>query len=196
MNFLSLPPEKRKKIDEYISLLFHFNEKFNLTSFKDKDEVLKKGIDPLFEILDFVEDGDCLDIGSGSGIPALPLSIICENTRWTMLEPSQKKAGFLIKVAISLNLPVKVLAKSAEDYFKQSEIFFSTVTLRGVKITPRIAKGAEMRLKPGGKFIVFTGVEKEKEYCSLLNKYTFEQKAKIDSPYAAILINVPRGTKS
>ncbi|NMC00542.1 MAG: 16S rRNA (guanine(527)-N(7))-methyltransferase RsmG [Thermoanaerobaculaceae bacterium] len=196
MNFFSLNPEKRKKIDEYLSLLFHFKEKFNITSFKDKEEALRKGINPLLKIVDYVEEGECLDIGSGSGIPALPLSILCEKTTWILLEPSQKKAGFLIKAAISLNLPVKVVTKSAEEYFKDTNISFSTITLRGVKITSKIAKGAHLKLNPQGKFIVFTGSEKEKEYCALLNKYNFEQRLKIEDPFATILINVPRGTKS
>lgn len=195
MNFVSLPFEKKRKIDEYLSLLFSFNKKFNLTSFKNKDEVLEKGIYPLFDILDFVKEGECLDIGSGSGIPAVPLSIICEKTRWTLLEPSQKKAGFLIKAAISLNLPLKIITKSANEFYKDAELF-SVITLRGVKITPKIAKGAFHQLNPDGKFIVFTGKEKEKEYIVLLNEYNFKLNARIEKPYCVILINVPRGTKT
>ncbi|MCX7830076.1 MAG: 16S rRNA (guanine(527)-N(7))-methyltransferase RsmG [Acidobacteria bacterium] len=195
MTLISLAPEKKEKLENYLDLLFSYNKKFNLTSFKSKEEAWEKGICPLLKILEYAEGGKCLDIGSGSGIPAIPLSILCEKSEWILLEPSQKKAGFLIKVSLSLGLRNKVVAQRAEEFFKQEKNMFSLITCRGVRLNSRILHAGRERLSSSGAFVVFTGKEKVDDYCSLFRKNDFALNAKIEDAFSVILVNVPRGTK-
>lgn len=196
MEIENLSTEKKNKIYSYLEILFDYNKKFNLTSFKNKNDVFEKGIKPLESVLDYVTEGECLDIGSGSGIPAIPLSIITENTKWTLLEPSQKKAGFLIETAIFLNLKVKVVTKSVEEFFSKNKTKFSVITVRGVRLNSRILKKVKEHIDFGGNFIVFTGRDRKEEYLALLNRYGFDNVLTLERSFSTILINVPRGTKS
>lgn len=196
MEIENLSTEKKNKIHSYLEILFDYNKKFNLTSFKNKNDVFEKGIKPLESVLDYVTEGECLDIGSGSGIPAIPLSIITENTKWTLLEPSQKKAGFLIETAIFLNLKVKVVTKSVEEFFSKNKTKFSVITVRGVRLNSRILKKVKEHIDFGGNFIVFTGRDRKEEYLALLNRYGFDNVLTLERSFSTILINVPRGTKS
>lgn len=196
MEFENLPIEKTNKIYSYLEVLFDYNKKFNLTSFKNKNEAFEKGIKPLEYVLDYVTEGECLDIGSGSGIPAIPLSIIRDNTKWTLLEPSQKKAGFLIETAIFFNLKVKVVAKSIEEFCSKNKAKFSVITVRGVRLNSRIIRKTKEHIETGGYFLVFTGRDKKEEYLALLNRCGFDNILTLEKDFFTILINVPRGTKS
>lgn len=194
MNFSDIPNEEKKKLEYFLSILFNFNRKMNLTSFKDSSEVIEKGFVPVLLSLPYIKEGKCLDIGSGSGIPAIPFSILCKNTFWTLLEPSHKKAGFLIDVAISLKLPIKVETLRAQDYFRENRTRFSTITSRGVKLDLKIIKQIKEHLGKEGRFIFFTGSPKKGNYINLLKEIGFEQEVILESGYAEILVNVPRGT--
>lgn len=194
MNIDDILPNKRGKIDEYLSLLFRLSKKINLTSFKDKEEVMEKGIVPLFSIIKYFKGGNCLDIGSGSGIPAIPLSILAEETKWKLLEPSSKKAGFLVETALVLNLPLTVETVRAEDFFRQKNDLFDIITIRGVKLNPKIVLGVKAHLEKEGYFIIFTGFKKKDFYSRLLKDCGFEIENVIESRFSVILVNVPRGT--
>lgn len=179
-------------LNKYVELLFFYNNKFNLTSFKNEKEVWEKGIKPSLLIKDFVE-GDCLDIGSGGGIPAIPLAIIKRDSAWTLIEPSLKKCGFLLKVSLTLSLNVFIEPKRLEDYNTSKK--FNLITCRGVKLTKKSSHIISSLLKDDGFFIIFTHKNRGEPYIKLLSDCGLSLHLFNDKVEPSYLIFVPRGTK-
>ncbi len=159
-----------QKLRDYAKLLLSENRRFNLTSFKNEEELFKVGIDPSLQAIDFIKKGKCLDIGSGSGIPAIPLAISDEENAWTLLEANHKKASFLLKCALELPLKIEIINQNAEAFLKDKENFFDTITLRQVKLTDRLCKMVVNSLKNKGVFLIFTGILTSLNYKDILLK--------------------------
>ncbi len=159
-----------EKLRAYAKFLLSENSKFNLTSFKNEEELIKVGIEPSLQAIEFIKKGKCLDIGSGSGIPAIPLAICDEENDWTLLEANHKKASFLLKCALELPLKIEIINQRAEEFLKDKENFFDTITVRQVKLTARLCKLVVNSLKQGGAFLIFTNKLNSLNYEDVLLK--------------------------
>lgn len=109
-----------------------------------------------------------LDIGSGGGLPALPIALANRETVVTMVERNQTKAAFLKMALSKLNLKGEVkssdLASGASaDLFSRSRSgasreLFDLATMRWVKATDSILKGIFNNLTPGGSLVYYSVV--------------------------------------
>lgn len=162
-----------EKLRGYARFLLSENRKFNLTSFKNEEELFTLGIEPSLQAIEFIKKGKCLDIGSGSGIPAIPLAICDEESDWALLEANHKKASFLLKCALNLSLKIEIINQRAEEFLKDTENFYDTITIRQVKLTDRLCKLVVNSLKIGGVFLIFTGNLTSLNYKDVLLKCGF-----------------------
>lgn len=94
-----------KSFEKYMNLLLEWNEKINLTAITQPEEVkLKHFVDSL-TVLKYINDDDkVIDIGTGAGFPGIPLKIMKENTKITLLDSLNKRINFLNIVIETLNL--------------------------------------------------------------------------------------------
>jgi 16S rRNA (guanine527-N7)-methyltransferase len=96
-----------------------------------------------------------LDIGSGSGFPALPLKIYAPNIHLTLIESNHKKAAFLNEVARALTFTnINVIAERAEEVAKRQSHQADVVTLRAVERFEAILPQAVALLAPNGTLAV------------------------------------------
>jgi 16S rRNA (guanine527-N7)-methyltransferase len=93
-----------------------------------------------------------LDIGSGGGFPALPIMIIRQPDHAMLVERTQKKAGALRRILIGLGLTAAIEARSFDELTLDTS--FDLVTLRLVKLNPRLLK-AILRYLDDGAFLVY-----------------------------------------
>lgn len=196
MRYEDLAAEKRDKLEKYIEKLFICNSRTNLTSFSGREELLEKGIESTFCGLPFVKGGTFVDIGSGSGIPAIPLALCGNADQWILLEPARLKAYFLRECASELGLPAKVIESAAEEYFSVGIKPVEGITVRGVKLRPRLMKLVRNSLKPGAPFLVWTGKDAGEYYESELWKCRFSVVCRIEEGWGIFIAAVPCGTIS
>ncbi len=196
MRYEELDPEQRIKLEKYIEKLFIYNSRTNLTSFSGRKELLEKGIESTLCGLPFVKGGTFVDIGSGSGIPAIPLALCGKAEEWVLLEPARLKAYFLRECASELDLPVRVIESAAEEYFSRGAGQTDGITVRGVKLRPRLMKLVRNSLKPGAPFLVWTGKEAGEYYESELKKCRFSVVSRMEEDWGIFLAAVPCGTIS
>jgi 16S rRNA (guanine527-N7)-methyltransferase len=113
---LSLTAEERHALGRYLALLLETNRQFNLTAVRDPDEAwLRHVLDSLSVLPHLGEARRVADVGSGGGLPGLPLAIVCPSLRFTLIEATGKKARFLEQAVEMLGLDnVEVFADRAE----------------------------------------------------------------------------------
>ncbi len=108
------------KLGRYLELLQEANTRFNLTSITDLDEAWRRHILDSMTLLPMLASMDAgetvVDVGSGGGAPGLPLAIALPELKFTLIESTGKKAGYLNETAQSLGLAnVTVVNARAED---------------------------------------------------------------------------------
>lgn len=127
---LILPEEFYDRCAQYASALLAWNKVHNLSGAANLAELREHLFDSLYP-LTFLEDFDtALDIGSGAGFPGLVLAMAKERARFTLVEPLQKRAGFLQFVTATLKLSnVTVIDKRIEQV---PPVVFDLITSRAV----------------------------------------------------------------
>ena len=155
---LVLTPEQIARFQLYYDELIRWNRRVNLTSIVDDEEVqLKHFLDSLTVALAFEKiPSNLLDIGSGAGLPGVPLKILYPDIDLTLIDSVHKKAAFLCHLAERLGLQgVEVLAQRSEllAHDERYREGFEVVLSRGVA---RLSTLAELSLPfcaLGGAFI-------------------------------------------
>lgn len=103
-------------------------------------------------------DATLVDIGSGAGLPGIPLALARPDLRITLLEAMARRVAWLEEVAAELDLPVRVLRGRAEDPAVRSELRgCDVVTARAVAPLGRLAGWAMPLLRPGGLLVAMKG---------------------------------------
>ena len=121
-------------LESYAYLLYKASSKLNLVSPADRDVLVRRHIWRALSMGPFIEaipNKTILDVGSGSGIPAIPLKIYFPQSRFYLLESRRKRANFLRNVIRKLNLEgISVINSRVEDW--KDEVIADVVTARSV----------------------------------------------------------------
>jgi 16S rRNA (guanine527-N7)-methyltransferase len=102
----------------YEDLLRTWAPRLNLVSAADLPRLRERHIDDslrLAPLLDELLPGPCIDVGSGAGLPGIPLAIAAPSRSWRLLEPRQRRAAFLEEAVRELDLDAEVVALTAEQ---------------------------------------------------------------------------------
>ena len=166
-----LNEHKLSQLEDYMFFTLQENEKFNLTAHKEIDSfIIKNILDSLLlvKFIDFdISNKTVIDIGSGAGLPGIPLAIYYTNTKFYLLEPIKKRANFLEQVKQKLNLEnVTVINGRAEEIFKENDLRFDFATARAVANLSILLELTIPLLKIGGIFMCYKGSNYENELTS------------------------------
>ena len=114
-----------EKLGRYLALLLETNKSFNLTAIKDADEAWMRHVYDSLTLLPYVHEAQpkrVIDVGSGGGLPGIPLAITVPQATFTLLEATAKKARFLQDVCAELGLDhVDVINERAETSGRDRE---------------------------------------------------------------------------
>ncbi|SDZ10006.1 16S rRNA (guanine(527)-N(7))-methyltransferase RsmG [Nitrosomonas sp. Nm58] len=114
---------------QYILFLDKWNRVYNLTAVRKPEEMVTKHVLDSLTLLPVITGAHLADVGSGAGLPGIPLAIVRPDWYITLIESNQKKAAFLTQACIELALKnVKVVCERAERFFPAEK--FDTVISR------------------------------------------------------------------
>lgn len=116
---IEVPAEMLERLARYLDLLLEANQSINLTAVRERDAAWRRHIVDSLTLLplleDLPEDAAVIDVGSGGGLPGVPVAITRPDLRVTLLEATGKKARFLDRCVAEVPLPgCRVLALRAE----------------------------------------------------------------------------------
>lgn len=159
---IEFPADLANALLAYLELLARWNRRINLTAFDlvaPTDEALDRlVIEPLqAAALVRPDDRRALDIGSGGGSPAVPLTLAAPWLEMTMVEVRVKKAAFLREVARTLPVALRVECARVEDLAaSDSAGRFDLITFRAVRADKDLWSAIEALLAPGGRVFWFS----------------------------------------
>ena len=102
--------------------------------------------------------GPCIDVGSGAGLPGIPLAIVT-GRQWTLLEPRTRRAAFLEEVVRELDLSCTVIARTAQEAAADPgmAVSFACATARAVDDPAGSLALLRPLVAPGGRCLIFHG---------------------------------------
>lgn len=166
-----------EKFGLFKDLLLLYNNKFNLTAITDeKDIYIKHFLDCAAGDMFFEEGVSVLEVGSGGGFPSIPLKLLRDDLKFTLVESTGKKCEYLREVVDKLNLScVQVVNARAEELAKDKNYRekFDACTARAVARLNTLCEYCLPFVKVGGSFIAYKGncleeVEEAKKAFSVL----------------------------
>lgn len=158
---IDLEDEEIRKFILYKDLLKEWNEKLNLTAIvDDKEIIIKHFIDSLTIEKYISKDYSVIDVGTGAGFPGIPLKIIRNDIKITLLDSLNKRLIFLNEIREKLNLEkVDIIHGRAEDIGKEEKYRekFDVATARAVANLATLAEYCLPFVKVNGYFICMKG---------------------------------------
>ena len=165
----------------YLALIAKWNKVYNLTAIRERDQMVVEHLLDSLAILPHVQPSAVLDIGSGAGLPGIPLAIARRGLQVTVLDSNQKKCAFLQQVAIELSLTnVTVACARAEAY--RGANAFDTVVSRALADLPTIARLSASQLAPGGLILALKGAVPHAELSRLPGAITARAVIRLSIP--------------
>lgn len=158
---LALPSGSERSLVRYVQELLKWNEKVNLTAIRSPEESVEKHLLDSLAVLPEIEGAaTLLDLGSGGGLPGIPLAIAIPTLQVTMVDAVAKKVGFLKAAIAALGLAPRVRAVHLHihgDPAAEKLPLCDRVISRAFMDVPEWARMGHPYVAPGGVLVAMTG---------------------------------------
>ena len=168
---LQLDPALETPLLDYLSLLLRWNRTYNLTAVRDPHEMITKHLLDSLAMHPYVDGlaragGALADLGTGAGLPGIPLAIAKPGLRVTLVESAGKKARFMREAVRQLKLADVQVAESRIEALDMPGAF-DAITARALATLPLLVEWGGPLHKPDGRLLAMKGVEPAEEIAAL-----------------------------
>lgn len=172
---------QRAQMSEYLHLLGKWNSVYNLTAItKPREMVIRHIVDSL-SIVQYLQGSRIIDVGTGAGLPGIPLAVIKPDKYFELLDSKGKKTRFLVQVVAALGLNnVEVVNQRAERYVPSK--CFDTVITRAFSSIHDMLRLTEHLACKEGVFLAMKGKQPTEELEILPKDWIIEFVAALDVP--------------
>lgn len=177
---LNLSPDDNKLmlLLAFIELIEKWNKVYNLTSVRNKVDMARLHILDSLAIIPHLHGNNIADIGTGAGLPGIPLAIFLPETEFTLVDSNSKKTRFVQQATLELKLKnVKVVHNRVEKM--SNDLLFSSVIMRAFSSIQDIMSLTRHLIAPQGILLAMKGRVPDMELTD------------IEEPYSVISLNVP-----
>ena len=165
----------------YVELLVQWNSAYNLTAVRDPEKMIAYHVLDSLSILPFIRGDQCLDIGTGAGLPGIILALAKPDIHWVLLDGNNKKTRFVQQAVMTLNITnVEVVCSRIEKY--EPEARFNTIVSRAFTSLDAFYECSHHLLALEGSLMAMKGPEPENEILDLSSE---------DIPTKIIPLSVP-----
>jgi 16S rRNA (guanine527-N7)-methyltransferase len=163
----------RNKLGAYLRLLAKWNRTYNLTAIRDPEQMVTHHVLDALSVLPHLPGRAglrVLDVGSGPGVPGIPLALARPDAGLVLIDSSQKKTAFLQQAVVELGLAnVEVVHQRSEDYASAAP--FDVVISRAFADLADFAAAAGRHLAPEGRLYAMKGEHPADEIAHLPVSY-------------------------
>ena len=159
---LTLDREAQQRLLEYVALIEKWNRVYNLTAIREPEKMVSHHLLDSLAVAPHLHAKRLLDVGSGAGLPGIPLALANPDTHVTLLDSNHKKAAFLNQAVIELKLEnAEVCSERVESWRTQNR--FDVIISRAFSDMGEFVRITRRLLAPGGVFAAMKGLHPYEE---------------------------------
>lgn len=140
----------------YLGLLAKWNRAYNLTAVRDPAEMVRRHLLDSLSIVHWVDQGPVLDVGTGAGLPGIPLAIARPDLNFSLLDSNGKKTRFVQQVVGELGLANVEVIRSRIEQLNRPAHYARIVSRAYATLADMVASSAPL-LAPGGSWLAMKG---------------------------------------
>lgn len=157
------------KLLHYLRLLQKWNRVYNLTAVRDPREMVTRHLLDSLAIASYMA-GRVVDVGTGPGLPGIPLALVRSQLQFVLLDSNAKKTRFVVQAVTELGLEnVEVVCKRVEE-FKPSQAFDTLIVRAFAPIANVLAVSSHLCANHG-RILIMKGKKPEQELASVPSDY-------------------------
>lgn len=151
-----LADRELRLIEQYVRLLWEWNEKLNLTRHTDFEKFVGRDLRDTIELAKLLHQSEeVLDVGTGGGVPGLVLALLRPDLRVTLCDSVAKKVRAVESMAEELKVPVEAIVTRAEEQLDDAR--YDALLLRAVGPLPKILRWFKPHWGAIGRLLTFKG---------------------------------------
>ena len=178
---IQVSEQQKDQLIELVNLLNKWNKAYNLTSVRDPQEMLVKHILDSLVVSPYLQGDRFIDVGTGPGLPGLPLAIINPDKQFVLLDSLGKRISFIRNAVLKLRLTnVTPVLSRVEEY--QPEEKFDGVLSRAFASLKDMTEWCHHLLSSDGLFYALKGIYHQEEVQNLNDIFTVEKVVSLDVP--------------
>ena len=157
-----------QRLMQYLDLLVRWNKIHNLTAVRDRDDMVTLHLLDSLALLPYINAQRLLDVGSGGGLPGIPIALTHPEIQVTVLDSSQKKTTFLRQVKLDMGLDnLEIVCSRVEDYKPENP--YELIVSRAFSDLKLFIKLTHHLLTPQAAWLAMKGVYPRDEIAALNN---------------------------
>ncbi|MBV1875710.1 MAG: 16S rRNA (guanine(527)-N(7))-methyltransferase RsmG [Cycloclasticus sp.] len=155
---IELSPDSIDQLIDFLRMMVKWNRVYNLSAIREPEQMVRLHLLDSLAVLPFLYGKRCIDVGTGAGLPGIPLAIARPDMQFGLLDSNSKKTRFIQQACIELGLSnVSPLHDRIEEF--QPEQKFDTVTARAFTAMPDLLLKTRHLLTAGGKLLAMKSKE-------------------------------------
>ena len=159
---LSLDRDTQQRLLEYVALIEKWNRVYNLTAIREPEKMVSHHLLDSLAVAPYLHAKSLLDVGSGAGLPGIPLALANPEMHVTLLDSNHKKVAFLNQAVIELKLKnAEVCGERVESW--QTKDRFDVIISRAFSEMSEFVNNTRHLLMPGGIFAAMKGLHPYEE---------------------------------
>lgn len=177
-----LTDRQKEQLIGYVNLLNKWNKAYNLTSVRDPQQMLVRHILDSIVVNPHLRGNTFIDVGTGPGLPGIPLAIVRPDSHFTLLDSLGKRVRFLKQVQHELKLDNIEPVQSRVEEFNAPTGFDGVISRAFASLQDMLEWCRHLSKAETGRFYALKGVYPEDEISSLPDCFLIESVVKLEVP--------------
>lgn len=178
---MTVVPERQQLLVRYLCLFEKWNKAYNLSAIREREQMVSRHLLDSLVVAPLLHGENFIDVGTGGGLPGIPLSILWPEKKFTLLDSNGKKTRFLFQVKTELKLTNVTVENRRVEEFKPAQKFDGVIS-RAFASLADMVQGCHQLLATDGRFWALKGVYPKDELSALEKHYNVEACHRLDVP--------------
>lgn len=178
---LAISARQLDALCDYLALLEKWNRAYNLTAVRGATDRVRKHLLDSLAIAPLISGRRLIDVGTGAGLPGVPLAILFPEREFHLLDSNSKKTRFLFQVKTALGLDNMAVHHARVEAYRPAQLYDAVLSRAFASLEDMVA-GCRHLLAPGGRYLAMKGVYPHAELAAVAGECDILSVAPIDVP--------------